>query len=169
MKTLALTLVLLCTAASSKSNTVISDKAPEFSGSILELSGNMSVNDKMVADYWIYVFENGAPKDTFFVESKKEIFIALQLNNNYAVKFVKEGFKDRILLVDTHVPDSRSSKNYSFRYLIEFLPNDAVSNTFDDFPVAYITYQKAVNDFDYDRMYHHNVRINPSAQETADL
>lgn len=164
MKTTLITLALLFTGL-----TVNADEAKEKPAEhIVLLSGNMAVGEKVVSNYWVYVFENGAPTDTFFVDARKEVFFDLDLNKNYAIKFVKEGYKERVLLIDTHVPEEGLSKSYTFRYLITFIPNGK-SNTFDDFPVAHINYHEKTKDFEYNRQYHRNVRINPSEKETADL
>ncbi len=168
MKTLVLAFLVCSTLQAAATNSDIANENNQPQN-ILELSGNMSVDGAKVADYFVYIFENGVLIDTFFVDSKQEIFFDLDFNRNYAIKFVKAGYKERILLVDTHIADEGFHKSYTFRYDIEFLPHEATSNTFDDFPVAFITFQENVKDFDYDRKYHSNVRINPSAKETAAL
>jgi hypothetical protein len=107
----------------------------------------------------VYIYQDGALKDSFFVTNKREQYYELPLNHNFALKFRKEGYRERIILVDTHVPDSESIRYYTFRYSIEFISENDPSNTFDDFPVAYVVFQKSKKDFDYDKKYHRNTRV----------
>lgn len=127
-------------------------------GYFLDFSGVMTVNDQKVDDYTVYIYQDGTLLDSFYVTSKREQYYELPLNHNFALKFRKEGYRERVILVDTHVPDSESIHYYTFRYSIEFISEDQPSNTFDDFPVAYVVFQKTKKDFDYDRKYHRNTR-----------
>lgn len=133
---------------------------------MLEVSGVMTVNNQRVDDYTVYMFEDGILTDSFYIDNRREQFFGLELGHNYAMKFVKQGYKCRTLLIDTHLPETAQSDYFTFRYDIEFIAKDAKSNTFDDFPVAYITYDAKKKDFDYNRTYHYNVRFN--AGQAAD-
>lgn len=138
-----------------------------FEESFLDLSGVMTINDEKVADYTVYIFQDGSPSDTFQVTNRLEQHYMLPLNHHYALKFSHPGHKDRIMLVDTHVDAKRILDVYTFRYDIKFL-EDGESNTFDDFPVAYIHYDQEKKDFDYNRQYHANIRTDiPANTNTA--
>lgn len=139
-----------------------------FEESFLDLSGVMTVSDEKTAGYTVYIFEDGSPSDTFQVTNRQEQHYMLPVNHNYALKFVKPGYKERIMLVNTHINEKRLHDVYSFRYQIGFLQKDE-SNTFDDFPVAFVHYDQQQKDFDYNRTYHTNVRtdIQPSGSTTA--
>jgi hypothetical protein len=126
----------------------------------LELSGVMTVNDVKVDDYTVFFFEDGKLVDSFYIDERREQYFGMEFGHNYALKFVKKGYKNRVLLVDTFLPQDAHSDDYTFRYSIEFIPKDAPSNTFDDFPVAFVTYDAKQKDFDYNKTYHNNVRFN---------
>lgn len=155
-------------AATEQQNTSDKDSANVRKGYFLDFSGVMTINDQKVSDYMVYIFQDGALRDSFYVTNKREQYYELPLNHNFALKFRKTGYRERIVLVDTHVPNAEAQRYYSFRYSIEFISEDAPANTFDDFPVAYVTFQKAKKDFDFDRTYHKNTRIpNPNTNKTA--
>lgn len=126
---------------------------------MLEVSGVMTVNGTRATDYMVYMFEDGVLNDSFHIDNRREQYFGFEFGHNYAMEFVKDGYKKRVLLIDTHLPQDAYSSNFHFRYEIEFIGKD-VSNTFDDFPVAYITYDAKKKDFDYNRKYHNNVRYN---------
>jgi hypothetical protein len=152
-------------AATEQQNTSNTDSLNMRKGYFLDFSGVMTINDQKVSDY---IFQDGALRDSFYVTNKREQYYELPLNHNFALKFRKTGYRERIVLVDTHVPNAEAQRYYSFRYSIEFISEDAPANTFDDFPVAYVTFQKAKKDFDFDRTYHKNTRIpNPNTNKTA--
>lgn len=138
-----------------------------FEESFLDLSGVMTIGEEKVADYTVCIFQDGSPSDTFQVNNRLEQHYMLHLNHNYALKFSRPGCKDRIMLVDTHVGAKKIQDTYSFRYEIKFL-EDGESNTFDDFPVAFVHYDQETKDFDYNRQYHSNVRTDiPANTNTA--
>jgi hypothetical protein len=139
--------------------TPVQDSINLRKGYFLDFSGVMTINDQKVDDYTVYIYQDGVLKDSFFVTNKREQYYELPLNHNFALKFRKEGYRERIILVDTHVPDSESIRYYTFRYSIEFISENDPSNTFDDFPVAYVVFQKSKKDFDYDKKYHRNTRV----------
>lgn len=136
------------------------DSAAKLVGYFLDFSGIMTINGEKVSDYTVYIFKDGQLADSVFVENRREQYFELALYHNYTIKFCKPGYKERLILVDTHLPEKFHLTYFTFRYEIEFIPEDE-SNTFDDFPVAYITYDPHKKDFDYNRTYHHNVRIQP--------
>lgn len=155
-------------AATEQQNTSNTDSLNMRKGYFLDFSGVMTINDQKVSDYMVYIFQDGALRDSFHVTNKREQYYELPLNHNFALKFRKTGYRERIVLVDTHIPNAEAQRYYSFRYSIEFISEDAPANTFDDFPVAYVTFQKAKKDFDFDRTYHKNTRIpNPNTNKTA--
>lgn len=174
MKTLAITLMgsaligLMSFVSSPRALQTETHKTVTFEDSFLDLSGIMTINNEKVSDYTVHIFQDGSPSDTFQVHSRLEQHYALPIGHNYAIKFTKPGYKDRILLIDTHIDARKVESMYSFRYSIEFI-TEGESNTFDDFPVAYITYNEKQKDFDYDRNYHQNVRMDaqPSPNQTA--
>jgi hypothetical protein len=138
-----------------------------FEEAFLDLSGVMTVGGEKVANYTVHIFQDGSPSDTFQVGNRLEQHYMLPLNHNYALKFTRPGCKDRILLVNTFIDEKRIHDVYTFRYDIQFI-EDGASNTFDDFPVAFVCYDRDKKDFDYNREYHANIRTDiPSKTNTV--
>jgi hypothetical protein len=162
----AVTLMIVCPMAFAESSPETSEKVT-FTESFLDLSGVMTVDSLKVNDYSVYIFQDGSPSDTFHVNTKLEQHYMLPIGHQYALKFCKHGYKDRIVLVDAHVNAKHVRDLYSFRYAIEFVDLEE-SNTFDDFPVAYIHFDQEQKDFDYSRTYSNNVRLDKKQpQETV--
>lgn len=160
-------LTIVCPMAFGKSS-ADSAESVTFDVSFLDLSGVMTVGNEKVSDYSVYIFEDGAAMDTFHVTTRLEQHFLLPIGHNYALKFSKHGYKDRVVLVNTHVNEKHTHDIYTFRFSIEFI-SEGESNTFDDFPVAFIDYDGKKKDFDYNRTYHQNVRTDqqPSSDQTA--
>lgn len=129
---------------------------------MLEVSGILTIDGVRATDYMVYIFEDGALNDSFYITNRFEQYFGLELGHDYALKFKKAGYKERVMLIDTHLPEDAQSGYYIFRYEIEFIKKDQ-SNTFDDFPVCFVTYDGKKKDFDYNRTYHFNVRYNSGA------
>lgn len=160
-------LTIVCPMAFGKSSSETTESVT-FDVSFLDLSGVMTVDNEKTSEYTVCIFEDGAPMDTFQVNTRLEQHFMLPIGHNYALKFSKLGYKDRVMLVNTHVNEKHNSDIYTFRYSIEFIPKGE-SNTFDDFPVAFVDYDSKKKDFDYNRTYHRNVRTDeqPSEDQTA--
>jgi len=150
-------LTIVCPIAFAKPSDTTA-KSVTFTESFLNFSGVMTVDSVRVSDYSVYIFQDGSPSDTFHVTTKLEQHYMLPIGHNYALKYTKHGYKDRLVLVDAHVNTKHVQDEYTFRYAIEFLGNHE-SNTFDDFPVAFIHFDKDKKDFDYNRAYETNVRL----------
>lgn len=169
MKTITLTTavtlaVMICSDA--YATPVHTPKDFEEDLNYLEISGVMTVNDQRVSDYTVFLYRDGVLSDSFYVDNRREQYFGCEYGHDYMLKFVKPGYKERLMMVDTHLPDTAQLQDYTFRYSIAFLRKDAPSNTFDDFPVAYVMYDAKLKDFDYNKTYHFNVRNN--ARQTAD-
>lgn len=162
----AVTLMIVCPVAFGNNPAPAKNKNATFEEHFLDLSGIMSEGDEKLSDYTVHIFQDGSPSDTFQVTTKLEQHYMLPLNHNYALKFTKPGYKERILLVNTFVESKNLHHVYTFRYEIQFLENDE-QNTFDDFPVAFVHYDTEKKDFDYNRTYHQNVRTDVKPQETT--
>ncbi|HEU4718765.1 MAG TPA: hypothetical protein VFU15_13065 [Bacteroidia bacterium] len=165
MKTFTSLCFLFLSSVSFSAN-IFSHDSSDANVPYFDITGRMTIADKSVADYSVILYCDGQRTDSVFVDTKKDIDIHLGYGHDYAVRFSKAGCKDRILLVDTHLPEGVSADYFSFLYSIEFLSEHAPSNTFDDFPVAYIGYDKTKKDFDYNRTYHKNIRVMPGHPET---
>ncbi len=162
---LAGVLTIVCPMALAEPKTAATNVT--FEESFLDLSGVMTIGGEKVANYSVYIFQDGSPSDTFHVNNRLEQHYSLPVNHHYALKFTRPGCKDRLMLVDTHVGAKKLRSLYTFRYDIQFIENDK-SNTFDDFPVAVVHYDEQKKDFDYNREYHANVRTDiPSNTNTA--
>lgn len=149
-------------AAFSAAGAESTKKATDFEQEVyfLEISGVMTIDEQRTTDYMVYLFEDGTLRDSFYIDNRREQYFGLEFEHNYALKFVKEGYRNRVLLIDTHLPDEAYASIFTFRYSIEFISKDAPPNTFDDFPVAFVTYDSKLKDFDYNKTYHNNVRFN---------
>src|SRR3989344_2790047 len=82
---------------------------------MLEVSGVMTVNGQKVDDYMVYLFEDGVLTDSFNIDNKREQYFGFEFGHDYAMKFVKEGYKNRVLLIDTPLPDTATQRYFTFR------------------------------------------------------
>lgn len=124
----------------------------------LEVSVKLTDDGAKVSDYSVIIYQDGNAMDTFFIGKSKPITIWLDYNHNYALRHIKTGYRDRVVLIDTYVSQKNASDIMDFDYEIELIRENESANTFDDFPVAFIHYDANQKKFDYSRKYDRQVR-----------
>jgi hypothetical protein len=131
-------------------------KAPEH---VIEISSRLTVKGTPAKGYELYLSHEGQIIDTLSVEKSKPVYFELGHNHLYALVYRKEGFPDKIIMIDTSIPVSLAKSMYfSVDFEVEL---DADASTqkeeFLDYPVALISYSKKENDFIYSKKYHGHV------------
>ncbi len=160
MKTRFLLLIPVFALLSFKQGNQPFKKDEPFSERItgLQISSFLTYDGKKVTDYSIIIYHDAGPNDTVTMSNRKNVSLLLDYNHNYTLDYVKEGYRDRLVLIDTHVKSGVEKKNLSFDYEIEMVKQNEKSNTIDDLPVALISYDANQSKFDYSRKYHNQVR-----------
>jgi hypothetical protein len=143
-----------CQGLSAKNYTL----EPQDSIPNLELSFKLTDEGKRVSDYYLLIYCDTNAADTVFVEKGKVAYVYLNFNHNYTLRYVKQGYRDRILIVRTDIASMVHFKTMRFDYEIELVKKDEEANTYADLPVGIVRYDKHKNKFDYSRRYHYDVR-----------
>ncbi|MEO5645260.1 MAG: hypothetical protein ABIQ40_11620 [Bacteroidia bacterium] len=128
----------------------------------LELSFKLTDEGKRVTNYYLLIYCDTNAADTLFIQKGKVSYLYLRYNHNYTLRYVKQGYRDRVLIVRT---DFANRKNMQFDYEIELVKENELANTFADLPVAIIRYDLNKKRFDYSRTYHKQVRQKFSARK----
>lgn len=124
----------------------------------LELSFKLRDGSKRISDYYVLIYCDTNAADTLFIEKGRVAYLYLEYNHNYTLRYVKEGYRDRILIVRTGIKSMTQLKDMEFDYEIELVKENEAPNTFADLPVAVVRYDKSKKKFDYSRKYHRQVR-----------
>ncbi|MDQ3109596.1 MAG: hypothetical protein M3R17_06840 [Bacteroidota bacterium] len=124
----------------------------------LELSFKLTDNGQRISDYYILIYCDTNAADTLFVNKGRVAYLHLKYNHNYTLRYVKEGYRDRVLIVQTGMSSIIHFKDMEFDYQIELVKENEAANTFADLPVAVIRYDAHKKRFDYSRIYHKQVR-----------
>lgn len=119
----------------------------------LEISVSLSENETPVNGYRIFIFEDSKFRDSVYAELALPVYLQLDLNKKYCLKFIKPGFLERLVLVETTVPAGKEKGKYSYDFEIGMLPDDSSANTAGDLPVALIHYDTLQGAFNYSLQY----------------
>jgi len=114
----------------------------------VELSSQLRFQGKKVSDYTLIIYCDSLAPETLYVEKAKVIYLDLQYNHNYTLRYLKDGYRERVLLVNTNVDAKTALRDMDFDYQIELVPQNAPANTLGDLPVAIVRYDKAEKKFD---------------------
>lgn len=124
----------------------------------LELSFKLRDGSKRISDYYVLIYCDTNAADTLFIQKGKITYLYLDYNHNYTLRYVKKGYRDRILIVRTGMKSMTQLKDMAFDYEIELVKENEAPNTFADLPVGVVHYDKNKKKFDYSRKYHRQVR-----------
>jgi hypothetical protein len=119
----------------------------------LEISCSVSQKSNPMRDYQILIIENDTIFDTIYADLTLPIYIQLDLNKSYLLEFSKPGFMERLILVDTKVPDDKARKRFSYDFEIEMPFRYCDTGFYAVQPIAKIVYDNTNDDFGYDVEY----------------
>ncbi len=124
----------------------------------LQISSTLMYNEERVPDYQLIIYDENQLTDTIFVAKAKPVFLKLSYGHNYSIRYIKQGFHERVVMIDTRVCTAKQNKMSDFDFEIEMIPTYKNGNTLYGLPVALINYDYTDNKFEYSRNYHRQVR-----------
>lgn len=119
----------------------------------LEISCSVSQQSNAVRDYRILIIENDSVFDTIYADLALPIFIQLDLNKSYLLEFSKPGFLERLVLIDTKVPQGKERKRFTYDFEIELPFRYCDTGAYAVQPIARIIYDDQSGEFNYDKVY----------------
>jgi hypothetical protein len=126
---------------------------------IIEMSSLLTVKGLPTQNYELIVSLDGDMIDTLKVEKAKPIFFDLEPGKLYGLVFKKDGYPDKIVMVDTTIPPTLNKSMY-FSADIEIeldVETSTQKKDFIDYPVATFRFDSQKKQFDYSRSYYNTV------------
>jgi hypothetical protein len=110
----------------------------------LEITGAALLNDSRTTNYAISVYLDGTKIDSMYNKSKKSIKFYVNYNQVYTFLFQKQDCKDKIIIVNTMIPEGLKSLNDDvFDFEVEMSQSLAKkSDEIEDYPVAVLKISK---------------------------
>lgn len=124
----------------------------------LEIASTLTYNEGRITDYTLIIYDENQSSDTIEVYKMKSIFLKLCYGHTYSLRYIKPGFLERVVMIDTKINEEKQSMETGFDFEVEMIPENNPGNTLSDLPVALIHYDNTVNKFEYSRDYHRQVR-----------
>ncbi|MES2513171.1 MAG: hypothetical protein V4580_03470 [Bacteroidota bacterium] len=121
----------------------------------LEITGSALVNDIPAKNYAISVYLDGTKIDSLYTKSKKSINFYVNYNQVYTFLFEKEGCKDKIVIVNTNIPEGLKNMNEDvFEFEVEMSQSLAKNSDTEDYPVAVLKINKDEEMLEASKAYH---------------
>jgi hypothetical protein len=124
----------------------------------LKISSFLTYHGERMSDYTIIIYKNGTGVDTMNVNGDNSVKFFIDFDADYCVRFIKKGYYDRVVLVNTRIPESYRNDFYKFDFEIEMISDKSSPNTLADMPVALVQYDQGENDFINNRDYFRQIR-----------
>jgi hypothetical protein len=155
----AVALVFICNLMFSGNGTNIS---PD-SALCLRLKGKISKNKESAGStYTVELVDNSTIIATQVVKAGKNFVFDVQRDGWYGVRIRKSECVSKLISISTHVPELEEGYMYEVIFEMEepisileagYLDSDAI-----DFPLALISYEKEIDNFNYSEEYTKNIR-----------
>lgn len=104
----------------------------------LEITGAALLNDVRTSNYAVSVYLDGTKIDSLYKRNKRTVHFYVKYNQVYTFLFQKEGCKDKVLIVNTNIPQGLKEihdDNFNFEVeMTEILAKK--SEEIEDYPVA---------------------------------
>ncbi|MES2567702.1 MAG: hypothetical protein V4565_12595 [Bacteroidota bacterium] len=111
---------------------------------ILKITGAALLNDQRIANYAVSVYLDGTKIDSIYARSKKTIKFYISYNKVYTVLFQKKNCLDKIVIVNTHIPEGlKSMEDNTFDFEVEMSQSlSKKSANMEDYPIAVLLIDK---------------------------
>jgi hypothetical protein len=152
-----ISLLLLITfqaAAQRKKN-----EKPDTGIVVVDINAALTIDMKETNDYSFCLHRNGATVDSQFVSKAQTVTTELHRNDIYTLSFHKEGYPDKYVVIDMHVPKKKAKSDYyEIAFEIELHPQHGLhKEEYKDHPVAIFKYDKNENEWNFSTKYHEEI------------
>lgn len=127
-------------------------------GAGLEIASMLLFNEERITNYTLIIYDENQSSDTIVVTKAKHLYFKLRYGHFYSLRYIKKGYKERIVMIDTRLDEANSINETGFDFEIEMIPENQQGNTISDLPVALINYNYSEKKFEYSRNYHRQIR-----------
>jgi hypothetical protein len=127
---------------------------PQAHKSCLELTGTAELNGKRINQYCVKLYIDNVIVKTSPASSRDKFKFILEENRNYTLCFSKPGCIDRLIRIDTYLPDGvEPSPPFEFDFQMEMLAESNAGMQDTDFPAGLIVYDPSTQKFESSRKY----------------
>ncbi len=119
----------------------------------LEIACSVSEKNTALKEYSIFIFVDDTISDTIFAELALPIYVQLDLNRSYRLEFMKPGYMERVIILNTNVPEGKERKRFTYEFEINMHFHGNDTGLVAVAPVAVIQYDSLLGDFNYSTEY----------------
>lgn len=136
------------------SHAQITKNKKEDTEKCLVITGFFS-NTALIKDVRVYLYANGVKIDSAITTSHKDWGFTLNRDKMYSVQIIRNGYYHRLVTINTALPEDVNPKPYFvFEFEIELMKEmKGVDDFFLDFPIAHVSYNKALEVFSFSQKY----------------
>jgi hypothetical protein len=128
--------------------------------SVIRVITNLTEKGKTIRNYKAIIVYEGKLKDTVKVVNSVPKYIRLEKNKVYTVFYKKVGAPEKLIIVDTNLPQEISDKVKIFNVHVNVELDSVHSKQKEDatdFPSAIVKYNEKSKNFEYVKNYHKQV------------
>lgn len=148
-------LLLLSTSTLFAQKRKLVDRREQAEGWYLPVHGEVMVDGRSVGDYKAELYKENERLGEVAVNRKGKFHLELDIDQVFTIRIVKEGFQDKLVLIDTSLPkDLVTYPDYEcFVNLIPASKTKGVDPFYTDFPSAIVRYNAEMGGFYHSENY----------------
>jgi len=131
------------------------DRRDQAEGWYLPIHGQVMVDGKAVDGYSVELWKGDERLADVAVQKKGDFILDLDIDNNFLIRVKKEGYEDKLVLIDTSLPaDLVTYPDYEcYVNLIPRGKTQGVDPFYTDFPSAIVRYSAEMGGFYHSEHY----------------
>ncbi len=138
------------------------DARDQAEGWYLPVECAVTANGGNTDNVEVTVFKDNTAVTEILPEKKKSGFVLeLDIDNNYTIRVRKEGYREELIHIDTHLPENQV-KYQAYKCFVDLQPEDKFSHSdpfYLDFPSAMVRWSDEKKGFTHSEEYHTNIQL----------
>lgn len=159
--------LILPTMASAQSKLV--DRRDQAQGWYVPVHGQVLTNGQRTNGYKLFLYKDNEQLGGLDCDKKGRFELELDIDATYTVRITKDGFQEKILVIDTTLPENLVSyPDYECTVSLQEAASKNVDPFYTDFPSAIIRYSEELGGFYHSEHYlsHIQTKLAGYAQAT---
>ncbi|MCB0795679.1 MAG: hypothetical protein KDB88_13170 [Flavobacteriales bacterium] len=159
---------LMGTSAIAQRNKLV-DQRDQAEGWYLPVHGQVLVDGRKASNYTVELFKENERLGEVAVNKKGSYQLELDIDHRYTIRIAKEGYEDKLILIDTALPpDLVTYPDYEcYANLIPDAGQKGMDPFYTDFPSAIVRYNEEMGGFYHSENYLDHIRSKVSGVAQA--
>lgn len=144
---------ILCSSTVGAQATLV-DRRDQAEGWYLPVHGSVMIDGEKATDFKVIVYKDNLETAKVDADKKGRYHLELDIDANYTVRILKDGYQEKIVLIETFLPkDLVKYPDYACTVSLQKSASKNIDPFYTDFPSAVIRYNEELGGFYHSEHY----------------